>query len=256
MSYAVGLVFEGAAWILSGLAAFAAYKAAVMLGFRTIAPATDSTRAVSLLLLRVFSLGKRSEELFDAVTRHWRYLGHVQLITGPDLAAATVEPHEFLAFLSGKLDLQFIDGLQTLTRRVNELDTRPDFDGRFRVNDFFCHDDTWRMTLEQLVGESDVVLMDLRGFAPQNAGCVFEVHELVNSASLGRVVVTIDRTTDFPFLEKTLNDAWAGMRSDSPNRTGSGEVRIVRLDDSGGAGLLTLIRHLCAASDGTRALFT
>ena len=253
VSYAVGLVFEGAAWILSGLAAFAAYKAAVMLGFRTIAPAADSTRAVSLLLLRVFSLGKRSEELFDAVTRHWRYLGHVQLITGPDLAAATVEPHEFLAFLSGNLDLQFIDGPETLTRRVNELDTRPDFDGRFRVNDFFCHDDTWRMTLEQLVGESDVVLMDLRGFSRQNAGCVFEVHELVNSASLGRVVVTIDDTTDFPFLKKTLNEAWAGMRSDSPNRTGSGEVRIVRLDDSGGVGLLTLLQHLCAASDGTGA---
>jgi len=170
VSYAVGLVFEGATWILSGLAAFAAYKAAVMLGFCAIAPAADSTRAVSLLLLRVFSLGKRSEELFDAVTRHWRYLGHVQLITGPDLATATVEPHEFLAFLSGKLDLQFIDG-----------------------------------------------------------------------------------TTDFPFLEKTLNDAWAGMRSDSPNRQGSGKVRIVRLDDSGGAGLLTLMRHLCPASDAERA---
>ena len=136
---------------------------------------------------------------------------------------------------------------------MNELDTRPDFDGRFRVNDFYCHEDTWRMTLEQLVGESDVVLMDLRGFSRQNAGCVFEVHELVNSAPLGRVVVTIDDTTDFPFLKKTLNEAWAGMRSDSPNRTGSGEVRIVRLDDSGGVGLLTLLQHLCAASDGTGA---
>ena len=248
VSYSVGLAFEGPVWILSGLAAFAAYKAAVLLGFRAVTPATGSVQAVSLLILRVFSLGKRSEDLFEAVTRHWRYLGPVQLIAGPDLATATVEPHEFLAFLSGKLDLQFIDGPETLTRRVNELDTRPDFDGRFRVNDFFCHDDTWRMTLERLVGKSDLVLMDLRGFAPRNAGCVYEVHELVNSAFLGRVVITIDSTTDVPFLEKTLNDAWTGMRLDSPNRPGPGEVGIVRLN-AGDAGLTTLLRQMCAAAE-------
>ena len=248
VSYSVGLAFEGPVWILSGIVAFAAYKIAVMLGFRAFAPTTGSARAVSLLILRVFSLGKRSEDLFEAVTRHWRYLGHVQLIAGPDLATATVEPHEFLAFLSGKLDLQFIDGPETLSRRVNELDTRPDFDGRFRVNDFFCHDDTWRMTLERLVGKSDLVLMDLRGFAPRNAGCVYEVHELVNSAFLGRVVITIDNTTDVPFLEKTLNDAWTGMGQDSPNRAGSGEVGIVRLN-AGDAGLTTLLRQMCAAAE-------
>lgn len=250
VSYSVGLAFEGPVWILSGIVAFAAYKIAVLLGFRAFAPAAGSAHAVSLLILRVFSLGKRSEDLFEAVTRHWRYLGHVQLIAGPDLATATVEPHEFLAFLSGKLDLQFIDGPETLTQRVNELDTLPDFDGRFRVNDFFCHDDTWRMTLERLVWKSDLVLMDLRGFAPQNAGCVYEVHELVNSASLGRVVITIDDTTDASFLEKTLNDAWAGMRLNSPNRDGPGQVGIVRLN-AGDAGLSTLLRMMCAAAETT-----
>ncbi len=247
VSYSIGLAFEGAAWILSGLAAFAAYKIAVLLGFRIMAP-TVSDQAVSLLILRVFSLGKRSEDLFEAVTRHWRYLGHVQLISGPDLAAATVEPHEFLAFLSGKLDQQFIDGPETLTQRANGLDSRPDFDGRYRVNDFFCHDDTWRMTLERLVEKSDVVLMDLRGFSPQNAGCVYEVHELVNSAFLGRVVITTDDTTDVPFLEKTLKDAWEGMRRGSPNQNGPGEVRIVRLN-AGDTGLSTLLRMMCAAAD-------
>ena len=144
----------------------------MLLGFRTIALATDAPPAVSLLLLRVFSLGKRSEELFDAVTRHWRYLGNVQLITGPDLATATVEPHEFLAFLSGKLDLQFIDGPETLARRVNALDSLPDFDGRFRVNDFCCHDDTWRMTLERLVGESDWCSWICGDFRRRAAGVV------------------------------------------------------------------------------------
>jgi len=253
VSYSVGLVFEGAPWIISGLGAFALYKVSVLLGFRLVVPATGAPRAATLLLLRVFSLGKRSEELFDAVTRHWRYLGPVQLITGPDLAEATVEPHEFLAFLGGKLDLQFIDGPETLARRVNELDARPDFDGRFRVNDFFCHDDTWRISLERLVGSSDVVLMDLRGFAPRNAGCVYEVQELINRAPLGQVVMTVDETTDLPFLEKTLREAWAGISADSPNRRGTGEVRIVRLDAPGGAGFFTLLRLLCASAEAGKA---
>ncbi|MSN24363.1 MAG: hypothetical protein GJV46_00700 [Geobacter sp.] len=250
ISYSVGLVFQGPLWILSGVAAFAVYKTTVLFGFRTIAPA-DSTQAVSLLILRVFSLGKRSEDLFDAITRHWRYLGHIQLITGPDLVAATVEPHEFLAFLSGKLDQQFIDGPEALAQRLSGMDSEPDFDGRYRVNDFFCHDDTWRITLDQLVDKSDVVLMDLRGFSPQNAGCVYEVQELVNSALLSRVVMTTDDTTDADFLEKTLTDAWTGMRFDSPNRSGPGEVRIIRLNDSSKA-IFSLLEMICSAAETTQ----
>ena len=56
-----------------------------------------------LLLLRVFALGKRSEHYFDLVTKHWRHIGSVQLTAGPDLATTTVQPHEFLEFISGKL---------------------------------------------------------------------------------------------------------------------------------------------------------
>lgn len=250
ISYSIGLAFEGAGWILSGLVAFGAYKAAVLAGFRAARGGESTGRGARLLLLRVFSLGKRSEELFDAVTRHWRYLGDVRLIAGPDLAMATVEPHEFLDFVSDRLDRQFIDGPGTLARRIDELDTRPDFDGRFRVNDFFCHDDTWQLTLARLVGTSDVVLMDLRGFSPRNAGCAYELHELVGTAPLERVVIAMDATTDAGFLERTLRDAWAAMPADSPNRSAEARVRIVRLPQSGDKGLLSLLRLLCTAAEG------
>jgi hypothetical protein len=39
---------------------------------------------------------------------------------GPDLATTTVEPHEFLGFLSGKLARRFIDGPETLDLRLSE----------------------------------------------------------------------------------------------------------------------------------------
>ena len=253
ITYSIGLVFEGAAWILSGLVAFGAFKATVLAGFRVVSGAEAPSRNARLLVLRVFSLGKRSEELFDAVTRHWRYLGDVRLISGPDLAATTVEPHEFLDFLSGRLERQFIDGTEALEQRINELDTHPDFDGRFRVNDFFCHDDTWQMTLRKLVRSSDVVLMDLRGFSPQNAGCTYELHELVGTAPLKRVVIATDGTTDAGFLEQTLRDAWRAMPPDSPNRSAEAQVQIVRLPQSDDQGVFALLGLLCTAAEGANA---
>ena len=54
-----------------------------------------------------------------------------------------------------------------LDRRLRELDLGPDPDGRFRVNEFICYPDTWRMALSRLL-ESDPsqsVLVNLRGFS-------------------------------------------------------------------------------------------
>lgn len=70
-----------------------------------------------LLLLRSFSLGKASERLFDALERYWRHAGSIQLIAGVDLATRTIEPHEFLDFMSGKLARRFIDGPAALAQR-------------------------------------------------------------------------------------------------------------------------------------------
>lgn len=217
ISYAIELAFEGAAWAAAGLVAFAVYLATVRLGFRLLA--TDrASEGSSLLVLRVFSLGTRSETLFDAVSRHWRYVGTVQLIAGPDLAAATVEPHEFLDFVSGRLERQFIDNPEALDRRVGELDTRPDFDGRFRINDFFCHDDTWQATLAALVQHSDAVLMDLREFTPKRQGCIYEIRQLLQHMPLARIVILADATTDGEFLEQTVAAAWNALPVGAPNR--------------------------------------
>lgn len=218
----VGLIFEGEVWFVASLLAFVVYKIVSWAGFSVLGYRVSSSRkSPNLLLLRVFSLGKRSERLFDVLGMHWRYVGSIRLIAGPDLATTTMEPHEFLDFLSGKLARRFIDSAQRLDLRVSEMDVQPDRDGQFRVNDFFCYEDTWRMVLSRLIGKSDVVLMDLRGFSSQNAGCVFEISELINVVSLGRVLFIIDETTDEPFLHQIMQNSWDHMRSSSPNRLSS-----------------------------------
>ena len=162
----IGLAFEGALWILTGLVAFAAWKAVALLGFRLTRGQACSPR--TLLLLRVFRLGKRSEQLFDKLRKHWQSAGSISMIAGPDLVTTTVEPHEFLEFLSGRLGRQFVAGTPDLERRIAATDTAADPDGRYRVNEFFCRTDTWQMTMQRLAGASDAVLMDLRSFSPSN----------------------------------------------------------------------------------------
>ena len=248
--HSMTLVFEGAAWMLSGLGAFAVYKGVAWAGFSLLDNKAGAARNGSkLLLLRVFSLGRRSEQLFSVLGMHWRHVGSIQLIAGPDLATTTIEPHEFLDFLRRKLARRFIDGPETLELRLSEMDVVPDQDGRFRVNDFFCYEDTWKMVLSRLVSESDAVLMDLRGFSPQNAGCRFEINELINTVPLGRVVFIIDDTTDEPFLRQTVQQPWSRLRRTLPNRLlASAQLRLFRFTGARSGELRQLLRAVCVAA--------
>ena len=64
----VNLAFNHWSWIFSVLGAFAVFRLGTAVAFRLMSkPAAPR----SLLLLRVFALGGRSEQLFDAVRAHW-----------------------------------------------------------------------------------------------------------------------------------------------------------------------------------------
>ena len=146
-----------------------------------------------LLLLRTFGDRGRSSRLFRDLTVHWRWVGSVELITGPDLATELLEPHEFLDYLRGRLRRHFVRDTADLTRRLAELDLRPDLDGRYRVNEMLCHDDTWRPTLQALVPAVDAVLIDLRGLTPQRTGVLHEIERVVALLPLDRVVALTGR---------------------------------------------------------------
>ncbi len=245
----MGLAFEGIWWTLSGIVAFISFKLVVNTGFRfaTHSPQVSTTSA-QLLLLRVFSLGKRSENLFDPITKLWRYIGNVNLIAGPDLVTTTVEPHEFLSFVSGGLNRLFISGADDMQQRMSDLDEVADFDGRFRIHDFFCYADTWKLALTSLVKRCDVVLMDLRGLCPKNNGCVYELNELINAAPLQQVVLVIDNTTDYSFLENTLKQMWQDIRADSPNISLSvAKINIIDLTGSSSHSITQVLSQLTEA---------
>ena len=228
------LVFGGPLWMFGGLVAFAVYKLLGRLGFWWLGAETSRLQARPILLvLRSFSIGSDSERLFDIVGGYWRRIGSIQMIAGVDLVSRTVEPHEFLAFVSGRLSRRFIDGEDSLNHRMSERDIAADRDRRFRVNEFFCYDDTWKTVLSRLVHDSDVVMMDLRGFSRHNAGCIFELHELARLVPLERVVFVVDRRTDETLLAETLGDYRAG---------------VFRLDSMAGIRIRQLLRAVAVAA--------
>ena len=256
----VSFAFEGLAWMAAGVVAFAAWKLVTTVGFRLAglgrAPVPTAVRsggagegqtgAPALLLLRVFALGARSERLFDALGKRWLRIGNIDMIAGPDLATTAVEPHEFLDFVGGRLSRQFVRDEADLARRFAARALGPDPDGRHRVNEFFCHDDTWRPTMLRLAQAADVVLMDLRGFTPQNQGCRYELQQLLDFVALERVVVLIDADAARDFIDGTLEALWQASRADSPNRAAS-PARVRLLEDRGETTAARLVDALLEA---------
>lgn len=198
--------------------AFVLYFAAVRVMLRLLRVAGRSG-GPSLLLLRVFGFQKRTEALFDAVAARWRFEGPVAMIAGADLAVRSIDAGEALAFARGEIAAGYVDGAAKLALRMGELDGPADPDGRYRVTDFFCYDDTWRATLQSLVGRCNVVLMDLRGLTQANTGCVYELQQLAAARRLAHCVFVVDETTDKALAERTLGGddgrapAWVHVKS-------------------------------------------
>lgn len=245
-TFSMWLVVGGLAWIAMVPVAFIVYKLVLAVGARIRGHPSNASRG--LTFLRVFSLRRRSEALIDAVAKYWRHVGSVQMITGPDVAGSTVQPHQFLDFLSGKISGHFVGDRASLARNLAERDFDPDPDGRFRVNSLFCHADSWQAALPQLVQEGDTVLMDLRSFSTSNAGCIHELLFLAAHVPFHRCLFVVDDTTDESFLNQTLRETSAQLPQNSPNYGHALDEVTVHHYDSGATSARKLVQQLCDAA--------
>lgn len=232
----------------AGLLVFGLHKAVTVAGLRPLAAAARTRRPQRLLLLRVFGRRAHSERLYDLLGAHWRYAGPVHLIGAPDLAASTLDPDEFLDFLAGRLRQRFVLDAAEVPQRLAAVDERCAFDGRYRVNEQFCGNDTWQPMVLALMARSDLVAMDLRGFGPQRQGCVFELQALLDTVPAARLALLLDASTDRAFLQTTLAQCAQRVAANSPNRHGQGQIRWLDC----GAGEAAAVRALMAMAVPSR----
>ena len=163
-----------------------------------------------LLMLRVFSKDRKAERLLDAIQSRWQLAGPVLEIAGPDLAKLNLDLDEFIHLVNFKLHDLFQPGQASPEVLAASLDLALDREGRFRVNEVFCFDTSWRGVVEQLMGLSDVVLLDLRGFTEQRRGTAHEVHRLAALGLLPRVVALGDSATDWSYFEHCVAEHGPG----------------------------------------------
>ena len=164
----------------------------------------------TLLILRVFQQDANAQSIFDRVIERWRLSGNTVLIAGTDLADRTIDADDVFTFLDGRLGERFIGQTGDIDSRLRQFEFQPDVEGRYRVNECYCHDNTWQQALDRLVGISDVVLMDLRNFKAKNAGCIHELGVLAEAKNLARVVILTNSETEHGAAQAAVVNAPAG----------------------------------------------
>jgi hypothetical protein len=164
-----------------------------------------------LLVLRVFGDRGRTGALFARIASRWQRFGPVTTIAAPDAAADTVDPGDLLRFATGRIGESFVTSKDDLVQRLATIDVEPDRDGRFRVDEFCCHDDTWQATVVALIARADAIVMDLRGFSAARRGAEFELQQLAARATPERVVLVVDASTDRALVARALEGAAAQM---------------------------------------------
>lgn len=186
--------------LAGAIVAYLAFPFANRWLFARSEPARERTRPRTLLLLRTFGYRARTERLFARIGMRWRYFGPLSVVAAPDVFAHTIDSGDFLEWLTGRIDESFVRSQADLERRLAQFDAAPDPDGRYRVTESCCHDDTWKPTVVSLMDRADVIVMDLRGLTKDHGGCAFELEQLRMRVDAARVVLIVDRKTPGQWL--------------------------------------------------------
>jgi hypothetical protein len=177
-----------------------------------IRPVAGHPPARNLLLLRAFGHTWRTERLFDRIGARWRLFGPVTVIAAPDVVARTIDPGDYLRWLTGRADEIFVTSRADLDAKLVTLDVTPDPDGRYRVNAFCCRDNTWQATVVELMERADAVVMDVRGVTRERRGCEFELRQLAQRLPPQRLVLVTDATTERTVLEAAFGPQLTRVR--------------------------------------------
>lgn len=177
---------------------------------RTGTQSRPGGRPPTLLVLRVFQQDANVQNLFDGVIERWRLTGNTVLIAGTDLIDRTIDAEDIFTFLDGRLAERFIRRPEEVEQRLGAFEWQPDVEGRYRVNECYCHDTTWQQALAELLRVSDVVLMDLRNFVAANRGCLYELQTLSALPALQRAVVLVNARTELAAAQAATAAAPAG----------------------------------------------
>jgi hypothetical protein len=195
---------------------------------------------VRLLFLWVFGDGQRIHSLLSGIGAVWRCLGPLQFLQGGGMIGMG---GDVFRHYRGRSILAVSDSDVDARIAAFTLRAHP-WLSLYATNSLLCGDRSWRHALARLL-DTDAVLMDLCGFSPVNAGCVYEIGRIMDRIPISRCVFIVDEATDMEALRATLEAAWAAMSPGSPNRRPEcAAIRLFRCDPEFDAQGRPVLQHL------------
>jgi hypothetical protein len=225
-------------------------SAALRIVVRTAGPPIGA-----LLFLRVFKPSGRSQAFTDRFLAYWRFAAPLWMIGGPDLAGAYLEPNEFFAYVRGRLREHFVADPGEAAERVAALDTGRDPDGRFRVNEVYCTNDTWRPTVLEMMSRAGAILLDLREYSEARAGTRYELTEVLRRAPLEKVLVLVNARDDVSRIHGEIESVWREVSAARRAAAGPPELCVLQFNRGSTAEMQGLFRAtvMAAAPHGSSA---
>jgi hypothetical protein len=219
--------------LLALVCGFGCSVAIRMAAKRRVAAHAAEAPPLRLLLLRVFRPGeeyeKRIGRVFRMLARQWTSVGNCLLLGGPDWFGEGVAGAG-LSWRRARALVARTPG--EVEERIRGFRREPRWQPlagpyAYPHNSLICADSVWKLAFQTMLEQADVVLMDLRGFSPENRGCVYELGQLMDRVPARRFVLLADESMDRPFLEQALQEARENLAEHSPNRGMNGEgVRV------------------------------
>jgi hypothetical protein len=184
---------------------------------------------LKLLFLWVFGPFERINSLFVGLGALWRCLGTLQLLQGGAMIGIG---SDVFRYLRGRTRQIIALTPEQVEAKISTFQQAPHrWMCMYSTNMLLCSDQSWRYAVTTLLRDTDLVLMDLCGFSRSNAGCTYEIGQLIDNIDICRFLLLVDETTDLDFLHAALKTAWEGMASHSPNRQPDcGSIQLFRLE--------------------------
>jgi hypothetical protein len=196
-------------------------------------------RPLRIAYLRLFENEPRIRTFVEGA---WREFGYVVFLR----SAASVTPAEYRAArATGGLSSLFISSHEQLLAACDGGPRVANPKGRYRFKNasgtairvrdrygsypltpLLCHGAFWKAAVDDLLARVDLVVLDLSGFRPENAGTRHELQRVVDRFPVERVVMLADPHSNQRFLDVQLHDAWSQMADGSPN-AGTGRRTLV-----------------------------
>jgi hypothetical protein len=103
--------------------------------------------------------------------------------------------------------------------------------GSYPLCPLLCHGAFWKAAVDTLLERVDLVVLDLSGFRPDNAGTRYELQRVVDRFPISHVVLLADPQSNQRFLAAQIQEAWSLMAEGSPNATATPMQALVAVTD-------------------------